>query len=309
VSDDPRDPNGAVEDDLPPARAAEFGTLAVLGLGQLGGSFALASRAAGLVTEVVGFGRNEESLRQARALGLVDRTTTDPADAVRDAATIVVAVPLRAVAPLVRRIRSSLQPGALVIDVGSVKGTASRDIEANLPATVSFVACHPLAGTERSGPAAASAVLFRGRRCILCPSTQTSSSALERARRLWTGVGAEVVQMPADAHDATMAAVSHLPHVAAFALASALDELPPEIQTWASALPTTSLRDTARIAGSSPEMWRDVFIENAPALLPMIDRLHGALAELRDAVVSADAPRLEALLRTARAARSRLIRD
>jgi prephenate dehydrogenase len=309
VSDDRRESTGAVDDDSSPVAATEFGTLAVLGLGQLGGSFALASRAAGLVTEVVGFGRNEESLRQARALGLVERTTTDPATAVRDASTIVVAIPLRSVAALVRRIRSSLRPGALVLDVGSVKGTASRDIEANLPDTVSFVACHPLAGTERSGPAAASAALFRGRRCILCPSTQTSSTALERARRLWTGVGAEVVEMPAAAHDATMAAVSHLPHVAAYALASALEGLSPEIQAWAAALPTTSLRDTARIAASSPEMWRDVFIENAAALLPMIDRLQSAVSELRDAVASADAPRLEALLRAARAARSRIIRD
>ena len=304
-----RDSTDGVDDKSSPSLLAEFGTLAVLGLGQLGGSFALACRAAGLVSDVVGFGRSEESLHQARTLGLVERTTTDPADAVRDASTIVVSVPLRTVATVVARIRSSLRPGALVIDVGSVKATAARDIEANLPPTVSFVSCHPIAGSERFGPTAASATLFRGRRCILCPSTRTSPSALASARRLWTAIGSEIVEMPAAVHDETMAAVSHLPHVAAFALSAALDQLPAEVLDWAVALPTNSLRDTARIAASSPEMWRDVFIENAKALVPMIDRLQLALAALRQAVDSGDAPRLEALLWAARTARSRIIRD
>jgi cyclohexadieny/prephenate dehydrogenase len=323
------------------------GRLAILGLGQLGGSIALGARAAGLVTEIVGFGRSEESLARARALGLADRTTTDAREAVRGAATVVISTPLRSVSTVAARIRGALAPGALVIDVGSVKATAARDIEAHVLAAegdggggregrqedqeeqeeqdeksgtsvtsgpssrarepaVSFVACHPLAGTERFGPDAARADLYRGRRCIVCPSPRTSPAAIERARRLWSALGAEVILMPAALHDATMAAVSHLPHVAAFALARALGDLPPDVAASALALPTTSLRDTTRIAASSPEMWRDILLENRAALLPLVSRFEDALATLRAALAAGDAASVEGFLGAARATRTHL---
>jgi prephenate dehydrogenase len=308
------------------------GRLAILGLGQLGGSIALGARAAGLVTEIVGFGRSEESLARALSLGLVDRTTTDAREAVRGAATVVISTPLRSVSTVAARIRGALAPGALVIDVGSVKSTAARDIEAHVledegegqaqgqegtsgtsgsssPAdgqAVSFVACHPLAGTERFGPDAASADLYRGRRCIICPSPRTAPAAIERARRLWSALGAQVILMPAALHDATMAAVSHLPHVAAFALARALGDLPPDVAASALALPTTSLRDTTRIAASSPEMWRDILLENRAALLPLVSRLEDALATLRVALAAGDAASVEGFLVEARTTRTHL---
>ena len=324
------------------------GRLAILGLGQLGGSIALGARAAGLVTEIVGFGRSEESLARARALGLADRTTTDAREAVRGAATVVISTPLRSVSAVAARIRGALAPGALVIDVGSVKATAARDIEAHVlgaegggggggdgdgdgggegqedqhpksgtsvtsgPSSraheqaVSFVACHPLAGTERFGPDAARADLYRGRRCIVCPSPRTAPAAIERARRLWSALGAEVILMPAALHDATMAAVSHLPHVAAFALARALGDLPPDVAASALALPTTSLRDTTRIAASSPEMWRDILLENRAALLPLVSRFEDALATLRAALAAGDAASVEGFLGAARDTRNHL---
>jgi len=284
-----------------------FGRLAVLGLGQLGGSLALAGRAAGLFDEVVGFGRRPEALERARALGLCDRTASTAAEAVTGAHTVVLSVPLRSIPAVVDAMLPGLAPGALIIDVGSVKGTAVRDIEARLPAGVAFVSCHPLAGTERFGPEAASADLFRGRRCIVCPTDRTPPEALVRARTLWATVGAELVAMPADLHDAVMAAVSHLPHVAAFSLASALADLTPAVAAAARGLPTTSLRDTSRVAASSAVMWRDIFLENSTALLPLIEGMVARLGHLMAAVRAGDGAAIEAFLREARARRAELL--
>ena len=184
-----------------------------------------------------------------------------------------------------------------------------RDIESRLPPTVAFVACHPLAGSERFGPEAATADLFKGRRCILCPTPSTSKAALDRARNLWQRMGAEVVTMPAELHDRVMAAGSHLPHVAAFALAAALERLPADVESAARGLPTTSLRDTTRIAASSPAMWRDIFLENRAALLPLIDDLAARLGEIRDAIAAGDGARIEALLEAARATRAKILSE
>lgn len=281
--------------------------LAVLGIGQLGGSISLAARAAGLFGTVVGFGRRQESLERALALGLCDWTTTSAAGAVAKASVVVLATPLRAIPEIVRAIAPALRPGTLVIDVGSVKGTAVRDIEAGLPPAVAFVGCHPLAGTEQFGPEAARVDLFRGRKCLVCPTARTEASAISRARVLWEAMGSEVLTMPADLHDRVMAAVSHLPHVAAFALAGALAHLPPELAEAACLLPTTSLRDTSRVAASSPAMWRDIFLENRAALLPLLDGLAEQLQQLRTAMVGQDEAQLSALLERGRATRARLL--
>jgi prephenate dehydrogenase len=308
VTQPPRD-DSKTSFSAPAGAVRPFGRLAVLGMGQLGGSLALAGRAAGLVDEVVGFARRAETLERARALGLCDRTAASAAAAVAGAHTIVLSVPLRSIPSVVDAMSPALAPGALVLDVGSVKGTAVRDIEARLPAGVAFVSCHPLAGTERFGPEAASAELFRGRRCIVCPTERTPADALARARALWTAVGAELVTMPADLHDDVMAAVSHLPHVAAFALASALGELTPAVAAAARGLPTTSLRDTSRVAASSAAMWRDIFLENSAALLPLVDGLAAHLGRLAAAIRAGDAAGIEAFLAEARARRADLLPD
>jgi cyclohexadieny/prephenate dehydrogenase len=286
--------------------AALPGRLAVLGLGQLGGSLALAGRAAGVFAEVVGFGRRVESLARARELGLADRTTTSAADAVAGAGTVVLSTPLGALGATAEAIAPALAPGALVVDVGSVKGMVDA-LERRLPDDVDFVGCHPLAGTERFGPEAASADLYRGRICLVCPTARTSATAVGRARALWQAVGAEVRVMDAAAHDAVMAAVSHLPHVAAYALARALGDLPPETAGPARTLPTTSLRDTSRVAASSPVMWRDIFLENRAALLPLIAALEARVSELHGAVAAGDGDRIQAFLEAARAGRAALL--
>lgn len=267
---------------------------------------ALAGREAGLFSDIVGYGRNEGALRRAQEARLIDRIAASPAEAVAGAEVVVIAVPLGAVPTLLDGAAPALAPGALLVDVGSVKAEVVDQIEARLPGGVEFVGCHPLAGTERFGPAAATPDLFRGRPCIVCPTNQTSQAALRRAHDLWVALGAEVVEMGSAEHDGLMAAASHLPHVAAYALARVVGETTGPSPDLIRRLRLTSLRDTTRVAASSPEMWRDILAANRPALLPLVDDLIARLGELREAIGGGDAARIHAFLEGGRAARTRL---
>jgi prephenate dehydrogenase len=283
-----------------------LGPLAVIGVGQIGGSVALAARVAGAVTEVVAFGRSRDTLERARALGIIDRAVPSAAEAARGAGLVVLATPVRSLGALAREIAPALAPGALVVDVGSVKASAIRAVEPLLRPGA-FVACHPLAGTERAGPDAASPLLFEGRRCVICPTAASREEALDTVERLWVAMGAEPVRMPAALHDRVLAAGSHLPHVAAYALASVLGRLGADQIDALQRLPTSSLRDTTRVAASSPAMWRDILTDNRDEVLPLIDLLQAELASLRTAIASGDPARIEPLLAAGRAARAKII--
>jgi prephenate dehydrogenase len=190
--------------------------------------------------------------------------------------------------------------------VGSVKGAVVAAVEAAMPHG-RFVGCHPMAGNERSGPEAADESLFRDRLCFVCPGARTAPDAVAQASTFWQGLGARVVAIDPEPHDAAMAAVSHLPHVAAFALAASLFERLPALEkSGPAAAATTSLRDTTRIAASNPAVWRDIFLENRAHLLPLVRTLEGRVGELRAAIEAGDGAALEALLATGRAARQRL---
>jgi prephenate dehydrogenase len=280
--------------------------MAVIGVGQIGGSVALAARAAGAVTEVVGFSRSAETMRAARQLGIIDRAAATAAEAVDGAGVIVLATPVRSLGRIAAQIAPAIAAQALVVDVGSVKVAALRALEPVLPRGV-FIACHPLAGTEREGPEAASASLFEGRRCVICPTASTAVDRLEIARRLWTAMGADVVLLDAALHDRVLGAASHLPHIAAYALAAAAGGVDPAILDEMAHLPTTSLRDTTRIAASSPAMWRDIFLDNRTEMLPLIDRLLAEIQALRAAIDAGDDGRLDALLVEAKARRDRVV--
>jgi prephenate dehydrogenase len=286
-----------------------LGPLAVIGVGQIGGSVALAARAAGAVTEVVGWSRGAETLRRALALGIIDRAAASPADAVRGAAVVVLATPVGSLGAVAAEVAPALKPSALVFDVGSVKRAAERAVGAHLDgaAAGTFVACHPLAGTERFGPDAASPLLFEGRPCVICPSPATRPEALFVVERLWAAMGAEPVRMDAATHDRVLAAGSHLPHVAAYALAGVLGGLGDDLVGALRRLPTTSLRDTTRVAASSPAMWRDILLDNRDEVLPLVVALQAEIESLRAAIAAGDAPRLEALLAAEKAARGRVI--
>jgi prephenate dehydrogenase len=186
--------------------------------------------------------------------------------------------------------------------VGSVKAAAIAAVEPRLPPGA-FVACHPVAGTERVGPDAASPLLFEGKRCVICPTPHSREEAVATVERLWTAMGAEPVRMDAALHDRVLGAGSHLPHVAAYTLAGTLAALAPDVLEGIRHLPTTSLRDTTRVAASSPVMWRDI----REQVLPLIEALQKNLEALRAAVAAGDGARIEALLAAGKAGRDRLV--
>jgi cyclohexadieny/prephenate dehydrogenase len=283
-----------------------LGRLTVIGAGQIGGSVALAARAAGAVTEVVAWSRTREKLDRAVALGVIDRAAGSAAEAVRGASLVVLASPVRSLGQLAAEIAPTLSPQALVIDVGSVKAAVIAAVEPKLPRGA-FVACHPVAGTERVGPDAASPLLFEGKKCVLCPSPASAERAVATIERLWTAMGADPVRMDAQLHDRVLGASSHLPHVAAYTLAATLGALPPDVIEAMRQLPTTSLRDTTRVAASSPAMWRDIFLDNREQVLPLIEALAAQVEALRSAVNAGDAKRIEELLEAGRVGRERLV--
>jgi prephenate dehydrogenase len=286
--------------------APPLGPLAVIGVGQIGGSVALAARVAGAVGEVVGWSRNQATLARARELGIIDRAAASAAEAARGASLVVLATPVGSLKALAREIAPALGPAAVVLDVGSVKAGAIRAVEAEVP-DGAFVPCHPLAGTERSGPDAASPLLFEGRRCVLCPTAKTRSAAVAAVEQLWSAMGAEPVRMDAALHDRVLAAGSHLPHLAAYALAGVLGRLGADQVEALKRLPTTSLRDTTRVAASSPVMWRDILLDNRDEVLPLLTMLQAEIEALRAAIDAADGDRIEALLAAGKTGRDRII--
>jgi prephenate dehydrogenase len=282
--------------------------MALLGAGYIGGSVALAARQAGVTTRVVGYEQDPNAAAVARERGIIDEIAPSPEAAVAGAALVVLAAPVASLGGLARRIARAVAPEALVIDVGSVKAAVVAAVEAAMP-TGRFVGCHPLAGKEHSGPAAADGTLFRDRICFVCPSARATAAAQAQATAFWEALGARVLTIEPEPHDAAMAAVSHLPHVAAFALAASLAERLPELEKVGPAAGvTTSLRDTTRIAASNPAVWRDILLENRAHLLPLVHALEAQVGQLRAAIEAGDAAGLEALLAVGRAARERITR-
>jgi len=276
--------------------------LAVVGVGLIGGSCALALRAAGVCTQVVGAGRNAENLRRARDLGILDEIAVSAAAAARDADVVLVAAPVAQYPALFAELAGALAPHAVLTDAGSTKRDVVAAARAALGAQFGrFVPGHPIAGAEASGAAAARADLFRARQVVLTPLAETAPDALERVRGLWTACGARVVTMDAAAHDAVFAAVSHLPHVLAYALVHDIAQRENAEELFGHA--AGGFRDFTRIASSHPEMWRDIALANRDALLAEIDRYDTALAGVRALLEAGDGAGLERVFAAARAAR------
>ncbi len=282
-----------------------FERLTIAGVGLIGGSLALAAREAGLVGEVVGFGRTRANLDLARRRGILDRVADDPAAAAAGADAIVIGAPVGATGALARAFRPHVKRGTLLTDVGSVKASVVAAMEGAWGDAGPVVGAHPIAGSEASGAGAARADLFRGHRCILTPTAATQPAALGRVRALWEGVGARVEEMPAAVHDEILARVSHLPHLVAYALVAAVgdarvDQRP--VVSYAGG----GFEDTTRIAASPAELWRDIALANAPALAAALGELRAALDRLAALVAAGDAAALERALAAAQAIRQRL---
>jgi len=257
--------------------------LAVIGVGLIGGSFALALREAGAVGSVVGIDSDPANLERALSLGIIDESATDSRSAVSDADVVFVAVPACSISSVVREIATVLAPGCIVTDAGSVKAAIVRECEALIPSGCSFIGGHPIAGTEHSGAAAAFAELFKGRRCVLTPGTQSNATALLTVSSLWRAAGAEVCCMEAEHHDRIFAEISHLPHAVAYALVHAVGTADVEGENVLS-YSAGGFKDFTRIASSDPVMWRDIALMNRDALLASIDGFSVSLAELRNRI-------------------------
>jgi prephenate dehydrogenase len=283
-----------------------IGRLVVVGVGLIGGSFAAALRRAGAVREVVGLGRTREALGRARELGLIDAACDDAAEALRGADLVMLAMPVGATRVALERIAPHLGPATIVTDAGSTKTDVVAAARAVLgPPFARFVPGHPIAGAEKSGADAAFPDLFRGRKTVLAPGAETSPEALRAVRAAWEACGAEVREMSPDAHDAIFAAVSHLPHLLAYALVHDVASRPQAATLFEYA--ASGFRDFTRIASSHPEMWRDICVANRAALSRELVRYRAALDEMQRLVDAGDGPALEALFRDAREARDRWI--
>jgi len=275
--------------------------LGVVGVGLIGGSFALSLQAAGCVRRVLGFGRTAATLQTAVSLGVVDEIAAGWADLSR-CDLVLLAAPVGQLPAIMGEVSRHLAVDALVTDAGSTKRDVIACASAALGATLPrFVPAHPIAGAEASGPAAARAGLFEGRPVVLTPDARTDARAVERVRSLWEATGARVLQMEAGAHDVALAATSHLPHVLAFAMMNLVAQRP----GGAAMLELTGggFRDFTRIAASSPEMWRDICLSNADLLCAEIDGYAERLARLRAAIARGDGVELAREFGLAREAR------
>jgi prephenate dehydrogenase len=286
----------------PSSRApSRWSAIAILGVGLIGGSVGLAVRQRRLAQRVVGIGRSLPRLEQARLAGVIDVAATDIA-AVADCDLVIVGTPVDQIVDEVRRAARILRPGAVITDAGSVKTPVCRALAEGLPTGVAFVGSHPLAGSEKTGWEHASGELFTDRLCVLTPVDTTPTEAVDTVESFWQSLAMRTKRMSPTAHDAALAVTSHLPHVAAAALASLLSEETCEFAA-------TGFRDTTRIAAGDPSLWTAIVMQNADHVQREIDRLIGVLLQFREATAGGKREDLRALFQRARAARERLNAD
>jgi prephenate dehydrogenase len=283
--------------------APTFNKIVIFGAGLIGGSFALALRKAKAVGEVVGFGRSAATLQLAQQLGIIDRIGQDVAAEVGAADLVLLATPVGQMAELMARIAPHLGTHTLVTDGGSTKSDVVRDAYAQLGSKAAqFVPAHPIAGDEQSGPAAARAGLYLGKKVVLTPLPENSAASVTRVRQAWELCGAVVSELAPQQHDEVFAAVSHLPHLLAFALAHDLAQR--DNRELLLSFAASGFRDSTRLAASSPEMWRDICLSNRVALLKELQIYIAELTHMSTAIAAGDAAQLEQTFRTARKMRA-----
>lgn len=279
-----------------------FQRLAVIGLGLIGGSLALACKQAGLVGEVVGCARHQSSLDNGLRLGVIDRGELSAAAAVKDADLVFLSVPVAAMETVMTEIAPVLSADAIVTDGGSVKAAIWKAAEAKLPHPANFIPGHPIAGRELRGVEAASADLYQDHRVILTPTATNSATAVARVTDLWRAVGASVETLSLEEHDRVLAETSHLPHLLAFSLVDTLSRQGDSHDIFRYA--AGGFRDFTRIASSSPVMWHDIFLNNPDGVLAALDAFEQGLSDFRTAIKQQDSKRLTAIMERANCART-----
>jgi len=272
-----------------------FEQLGLIGCGLMGGSFALAMKKAGLVQRVVGYSKSPSTTERARQLGVIDVEAPSALLAAAGADIVLLAVPVAATEATLKAIKHLITPQVLVMDVGSTKADVVQAARSALQGQFgSFVPAHPITGREVSGVEHAEADLYRGRQVILTPTERTLTAQLRRAEALWTALGARVSSMSPESHDAAFAAVSHLPHLLAFAMLASINAQPQADALLALAGP--GFRDFTRIAASDPKMWRDILRANKDEVLAQSQLFKQALQGLEDAMLASSDQRLEDLI-------------
>lgn len=287
--------------------SVHFRKMALIGIGLIGSSIALAARRQGLVDVIAISTRRQETLDEARELGLGDIYTLDAAEAVRGADLVILCAPVGAYEGLAKTIAPMLEQGAILSDVGSVKAHVHKVVGPYVPAGVSFIPGHPLAGTEHSGPAAGFAELFAGRWCVLTPGPEVPQHQTDKLVAFWQALGSNVECMDAAHHDMVLAITSHVPHLVAYNIVGTVADLEAATQSEVIKFSASGFRDFTRIAASDPVMWRDVFLTNRDAVLEMLGRFLEDLSVLQRAVRTGDGPALEDMFTRTRAIRRSII--
>ena len=269
-----------------------YDRVALIGLGLIAGSMALAMKRGKLATEIVGTARSAETRAVAAEIGLCDRVVETAAEAARDADLVVLAVPVGAMGAVAEEIAPVLKPGATVTDVGSVKRHVIEAVAPHIPEGVHFIPGHPLAGTEHSGPRSGFASLFENRWCLMIADDATDAEALARLSGLWQAMGANVETMDADHHDLAVAVTSHAPHLIAYTMVGVADDMQRVTDDEVIKYSAGGFRDFTRIAASDPTMWRDVFLTNRDATLEILGRFTEELFALQRAIRTGDGDHL-----------------
>ncbi|MEA2880462.1 MAG: cyclohexadieny/prephenate dehydrogenase [Hyphomicrobiales bacterium] len=262
--------------------------LALIGVGLIGGSIARAAREYGVARTIVATARSEATRKRVAELGIADQVVDTNAEAAKDADLVIVCIPVGASGPVAQEIASSLKPGAIVSDVGSVKGAVLKDMAPHIPKGVHLIPAHPVAGTENSGPDSGFAELFVNRWCILTPPDGADTAAIEKLNAFWSALGANVEVMSAEHHDMVLAITSHLPHLIAYTIVGTAEEFSTVSRSEVLKFSAGGFRDFTRIAASDPTMWRDVFLHNKDAVLEMLAQFSEDLAKLTRAMRRGD---------------------
>ena len=261
-----------------------FEKIALIGIGLIGSSISHAARRGKLAKSIVGSARTPETVATAKRLGIIDEGFASAREAVRGADLVILCVPVGMCGPIAAEIADALEPGAILTDVGSVKAAICKDVAPHVPAGVHFVAAHPVAGTEKSGPESGFAELFDNRWCILTPLPDADAAAVEKLSKFWIALGSNVEIMTPEHHDLVLAITSHVPHLIAYNIVNTAAHLERVTDSEVIKFSAGGFRDFTRIASSDPTMWRDVFLNNKEAVLEMLGRFAEDLTALQRAI-------------------------
>jgi len=284
-----------------------FEKLALIGIGLIGSSIARGVRLKGLAKTIAISTRRQETLDEARALGLGDSYSLDPIAAVAHADLVILCIPVQSYGAVMQQIGPYLEVGAILSDVGSVKQHVIREMAPFVPKGVSLIPGHPIAGTEHSGPSSGFPELFTNRWCVLTPAKDADPKAVAKLTAFWSALGSNVETMDPAHHDMVLAITSHIPHLVAYNIVGTVADLETATQSEVIKFSASGFRDFTRIAASDPVMWRDVFLTNRDAVLEMLGRFLTDLGALQKMVESGDGPGLEELFTRTRKIRRSII--